>query len=260
MDPAAWKERLGRYCRAFGVRVDGAALEAMRTHWEMVRRAQGRVNLTGIGEDEEAVVRHYLDSLMVLAVGARWPDEGLVVDLGSGAGFPGVPLLLALGPRWRGLLVESQRKKARFLAEAVALLGLAGRVAVEGRRAEDAARDGRWRGRAAAVVARAIAPLAVVLEYGLPFLDVGGRLWAYKGPRVDEEWDAAERAAMVLGGRLAARHGFQLPAGAGRRVIVEVVKERPTPDGYPRRPGVPTRRPLGRDASTGRGMSALGHG
>ena len=251
MDPASWRERLAAYCGAFGVRVSGAALEAMRIHWELVRRARGRVNLTAITEDDEALVRHYLDSLMALAVGEAWPEEGVLVDLGSGAGFPGIPLLLALGPRWRGLLLEAQRKKARFLAEAVATLGLAERVTVQARRAEEAGHDRQWRGRAAAVVARAVAPLAVVVEYGLPFLGVGGRLWAYKGPRVEEERTAAEQAARMLGGRLAALHGFRLPGGAGERVIVEVVKERPTPEAYPRRPGVPARRPLGGGPAAG---------
>ncbi|ADU52446.1 methyltransferase GidB [Thermaerobacter marianensis DSM 12885] len=248
MDPQRWKDELARRAAACGVAVDGPAVSAMRVHWEMVREAGARFNLTGIDRDDEALVLHYLDSLLALSVPGGWPAEGLLVDLGSGAGFPGIPLLVALGRGWRGLLLEAQQKKAAFLADAVQRLGLAERVTVAARRAEEVGRDPQWRGQADAVTARALAPLDVVLEYGLPLLRPGGRLWAYKGPRVEEEWAAGRRAAEVLGGRLADRHCFGLPGGAGRRVIVEAVKERPTPERYPRRPGVPARRPLGRKA------------
>ncbi|EKP94771.1 16S rRNA (guanine(527)-N(7))-methyltransferase RsmG [Thermaerobacter subterraneus] len=245
MDGARWQDELARLGAAFGVRLSGDALVAMWRHWQLVREATGRFNLTAVREDAEALVRHYVDSLVLLGIAGPWAAEGLLVDLGSGAGFPGIPLLVALGPGWRGLLLESQGKKAAFLREAVTVLGLDGRVIVEPVRAEEAGRRDSWREQADLVVARAVAPLNVLAEYGLPLLRVGGRLWAYKGPRVAEEWEAGRRAATVLGGRLVGAREVELPGGAGRRVLVEVVKEEPTPAGYPRRPGLPARRPLG---------------
>lgn len=245
MDAQQWQEELARLAVSYGVTLPAATLAALRRHWELVRDATARFNLTAIQDDGEALVRHYLDSLVLIVVAGPWPAEGLLVDLGSGGGYPGIPLLLVLGPGWRGLLLESQGKKAAFLSGAVAELGLAGRVTVEAARAEEAGRGERWRERADVVVARAVAPLNVLLEYGLPLLRVGGRLWAFKGPRVEEEWETAQRAASLLGGRLAARRELDLPGGAGRRVLVEVIKEGPTPERYPRRPGLPARKPLG---------------
>ena len=245
MDRRRWQDELAQQAAAWGVALSAEAVTGLGRHWELVQEAAGRFNLTAIRDDQEALVRHYLDSLVLLAAGGPWPATGLLVDLGSGAGFPGIPLLLALGPGWRGLLLESQGKKAAFLEAAVAELGLGHRVTVEARRAEEAGRDERWREQADVVVARAVAPLNVLVEYGLPLLRVGGRLWAYKGPRVEGEWEGAARAAPLLGGRLAGRRDLDLPGGAGRRVLVEIVKEGPTPPAYPRRTGLPARRPLG---------------
>lgn len=174
MDGARWQDELARLGAAFGVRLSGDALVAMWRHWQLVREATGRFNLTAVREDAEALVRHYVDSLVLLGIAGPWAAEGLLVDLGSGAGFPGIPLLVALGPGWRGLLLESQGKKAAFLREAVTVLGLDGRVIVEPVRAEEAGRRDSWREQADLVVARAVAPLNVLAEYGLPLLRVGG--------------------------------------------------------------------------------------
>ena len=244
MEAARWQERLRAEAAALGVAVEPRVAAMLWAHWQQVKAAGRRFNLTAIHSDEEALVLHYLDSLAPLAAAGAWPAGGTLADIGSGAGFPGIPLLAALGEAWRGVLVEAQGKRARFLAGAVEGLGLAGRARVLACRAEEAGRHSRWRERMDAVVVRALARLDVVAEYGLPLLRPGGRLWAYKGPQGEQEVAACRAALAELGGQVAGLRWYELPGGAGRRLLVEVVKAGATPPAYPRRPGIPAKRPL----------------
>lgn len=166
-------------------------------------------------------------------------DATKVVDVGSGAGLPGLPLKIAR-PELELTLVEADQGKAAFLVHACATLGLAG-VEVVARRAEEAGHDPRLREAFDAAVARALAPLPVLVELCLPLVRVGGRLLAQKTE--GEDPDAAGHAIELMGGALAAVHPS--PSGARRTGTVVVIdKVRPTPAMYPRRPGVPNRKPL----------------
>ena len=178
------------------------------------------------------------DSLVLLD---HLGDANTVVDVGSGGGLPGLPLKIAR-PELKLTLVESDQAKAAFLVQAVARLGL-GEVEVVARRAEEVGRDQRYREAFDVAVARALAPMPVLAELCLPLVRVGGRLLAQKTDTEKEEIDAAKHAIELLGGTLEAVH----PAASTARksgVVVEVTKVRATPDGYPRRPGVPNRKPL----------------
>ena len=164
-----------------------------------------------------------------------------VVDVGSGGGLPGLPLAIAR-PELEVTLVEADQAKAAFLVQACATLGLR-KVEVVARRAEDAGRDLRYREAFDAAVARAVAALPVLVELCLPLVRVGGRLLAQKTDR--EDVDAAAHAIGVLGGELV--EVVQAPSAARHSgTIVIVSKVRPTPDAYPRRAGVPARKPLSR--------------
>ena len=164
-----------------------------------------------------------------------------VVDVGSGGGLPGLPLAIAR-PELEVTLVEADQAKAAFLVQACATLGLR-KVEVVARRAEDAGHDLRYREAFDAAVARAVAALPVLVELCLPLVRVGGRLLAQKTDR--EDADAAAHAIGVLGGELVAV--VQAPSAARHSgTIVIVSKVRPTPDAYPRRAGVPARKPLSR--------------
>ena len=177
-------------------------------------------------------------------------DDGLVlldhlgsarslVDVGSGAGLPGIPIKIAR-PDIEVTLIESDQDKAAFLVQACAALQL-GHVEVVARRAEEAGHDARLREAFDVAVARALAPLSVLVELCLPLVRVGGRLLAQKTEAEDP--NAAARATQLLGGELS--HVFSTPSAARRAGTVVVMdKVRPTPDRYPRRPGIPARKPL----------------
>jgi 16S rRNA (guanine527-N7)-methyltransferase len=164
-----------------------------------------------------------------------------VIDIGTGAGLPGIPLKIAW-PDIELVLLESVGKKCRFLEEAVRSLGFGGVEVVEGR-AEEAGHEPRYRESFDLVIARAVAPLPVLLEYSLPLLRVGGHLAATKGSAAISEIDASEAALGMLGGRLIDNVPFSPPGGM-RQTVVVVEKIAPTPDAYPRRSGMPSKRPI----------------
>jgi 16S rRNA (guanine527-N7)-methyltransferase len=193
---------------------------------------------SAVREPREAVELHVADSLAGLAVPAL-RAAARIADLGAGAGFPGLPLAIAL-PRARVTLVESNRRKADFLARGIAVAGIAN-AEVAAERAES------WRaGREAcdAVVARALASLPVLVEYAAPLLREGGTLVAWKGARAEAEARDGAAAAARLGLRAASVHAVAPFPGVRDRRLYVYVKHAPTPAGYPRRPGVAARRPL----------------
>jgi 16S rRNA (guanine527-N7)-methyltransferase len=212
-----------------------------------------RFNLTAITEPAEVERRLFLDALcMVLAVDAyRRPVGAFVgtttvtdtpvrmVDVGSGAGFPGLPLKIAR-PELDVLLVEATGKKVSFLDHVIAELGLTGVSALHAR-AEAIGQDQSYRATFDLATARAVAALPVLLELCLPLLRVGGRALLPKSAALDDELAAGRRAATALGGKLVGAD--LLPASETRLVVVDQIG--PTPRRYPRRPGVPTKEPLG---------------
>lgn len=246
MDAAAWRGLLEEGLAGLGVVADPAGVDAVLRHLDLVREWNERMNLTAITDPREMVIKHALDAASGLAVAALAPGER-VIDVGTGAGFPGV-VWKCLRPGIQLTLLESLQKRCRFLEEvgqAVVrpLAGDGGYQVVWGR-AEDVGRLPEHRERYDLVTARAVAELRVLAEYCLPFSRVGGRFLALKGPSVEEEIRAAGAAVEKLGGRLEEVRELELPGGGGRRSLVLIRKERPTPKAYPRRPGVPAKSPL----------------
>lgn len=217
-------------------------LERMVEHLLRVLEANRRIRLTAIDDPHEAVELHVLDSLTGLPLLPGGPGPVQVVDIGTGAGFPGVPLALAAPERLRLVLLEPHRRRAGFLQVTVAQLEIGNARVVAARAEEFGRREGRERFDAAVI--RAVAPLPVALEYGLPLLRVGGRLVAYRGREGEREAEQAGRALAVLGGEVVAVRRLRLPASGAERTLVAVEKRAPTPETFPRRPGVPERRPL----------------
>lgn len=235
---------LAREAAALGIFLDGGRLEQFGRYYQELVAWNERVNLTTILDWPAVQAQHFLDSLtcaLVLPAAAR-AGPYAVVDVGAGAGFPGLPLKILL-PRIRLTLIESTAKKAAFLSHVVAALSLDG-VTVLAQRAEEAGRHPDHRERYDLAVARAVAQMSVLAEYALPLVRPGGLLVAQKGREVEEEVAAAAKAFAALGGELREIRPVQLPGLKSPRHLVVVEKVRHTPKEFPRRTGIPLKRPL----------------
>lgn len=213
------------------------ALERLEAFHKLLLAHSRVTDLTKVPE-EEMTLRHYADSLAALRLGLV-PQTGAVVDVGSGAGFPGLPLAIA-APGLCVTLLEAREKRCAFLETVIRELGLPN-VTVACARAEDAARTG-MREAFDRAAARALAPLPVLAEYLLPFVKPGGLALCWKGPAVEAERADGARAATLLGGRLGRLAELGLP---GRSHFIQVIeKTGASPQKYPRKAGVPAKNPL----------------
>lgn len=236
-------ERLREGARRLGLDLDAEALERFRLYLGELARWNRRVNLTAVDDPGEAERVHLLDSLSVVsALPPSVRAGGRLVDVGTGAGFPGLPLKIAV-PALRLALVESREKKARFLRHLVALLGLEG-VEVWTGRAEELAHRPDLRESFDLGVERALAPLPVAVELVLPFVRPGGRMVAQVKGAFGPDLERARRALPLLGGEVEEVRPVDLPGLEGRFLVV-VRKAGATPPSYPRRAGIPRKRPLG---------------
>ncbi|HET9457244.1 MAG TPA: 16S rRNA (guanine(527)-N(7))-methyltransferase RsmG [Candidatus Limnocylindrales bacterium] len=217
-----------------------SAREQLDAHVRLLIAWNEAINLTAVHDPAAIAVRHVVDSLSGVAI-LRERGIDAFVDLGSGGGYPGLPLAVVL-PGRRAVLVESIAKKARFLAVVSAALGLAERITVRPGRAEEAAGDPGERERWPAVTARAVAELAELIELAFPLLAVGGCLVAWKRDPAASELAAGERAAIALGGGRLEVMDVVARGLVGHRLVV-VTKAGRTPDGFPRPPGARRRRP-----------------
>ena len=235
---AEFIDRLAQGLSAMGVPYRAPMLETLARFQEKLLAANARMNLTRVSADPaEAIDRNYLDSL---APFPHLSGAKTCVDVGSGAGFPGIPLCVLVGEETRFVLVDSLGKRVAFLNEAIAELRL-NAEAVHARM-EDFARANRERFDVA--TARAVAPVGVLAELALPALKRSGRLIAYKGPSAAEEVAAAQNALRTLGGASAQILPAPIPGRDWAHTLVVVQKTQKTPAQYPRKAGEPSRNPL----------------
>ena len=209
--------------------------------YEYLLEVNHRMNLTRITEPMDVAVKHFFDSVLVLQ-----PDKiqygATLADIGTGAGFPGIPLAI-MRPDLNIVLIDSLNKRTRFLLEVVEMLSL-DFVEVVHSRAEDFARDSRYREHFDFSMARAVAPLNVLAEYCMPLIKVGGMFIAMKGPRAQEEVEVAQKSIRILGGGKSVIRVEELPLINESRVIIQIYKTKKTPLLYPRKPGLPEKQPL----------------
>lgn len=236
-------ELLTRGMAELGLAWDEGQLEQFRVLFQELIAGNERANLTAITSWEEVQVKHYLDSLtLVTAVGADNIADKTILDLGSGAGFPGLAVKIMF-PSVELTLTDSVRKKTRFMEAAVGALGLSGVTVLTGR-AEALARDAGLREEFDLVLARGVAKLPTLLEYCLPFCRTGGRVVAWKHGGIDEELAAGVRVSPVLGGGVPVMHQVPVTGLTDDRILVAVEKIAQTPREFPRRTGVPAKSPL----------------
>lgn len=216
-------------------------LEKFESFYRLLVEKNKGVNLTAIVEEKEVAVKHFIDSLSCLKA-TPFGDGMSLLDIGTGAGFPGIPLKIYC----QGLtvtLLESLDKRVNFLKEVISELGLSQIEAIHAR-AEDIGRNNDYREKYDRVVARAVAGLGVLTEYCLPSVKVGGFFLAMKGPKLEEEIAAAKKAIEILGGEVEKTISLRLPFTGDERNLVLIRKVKNTPEKYPRRAGIPQKKPL----------------
>ena len=209
-------------------------------YYELLVETNKVMNLTAITEPEEVAVKHMVDSLLAYEDGMQGKT---LVDVGTGAGFPGVPLKIYC-PFLKVTLVDSLGKRLRFLQQVIDELGLKG-IRCEHLRAEDAGRSKKHREQYDYVTARAVARLSVLSEYCLPLAKKGGQFIALKGSRFAEEIEEGEAAVKILGGKIISAEPVKLPGLDDGRAIIKIAKIKATPAQYPRKAGTPEKQPLG---------------
>ena len=236
-------EVLFRGASELGVELTPDQLHKFEVFYKELENWNRRVNLTAITGYHEVQVKHFLDSLSVFqAIPTHFAAAARIIDVGTGAGFPGVPLRIAF-PNIQLALVESVGKKARFLEHLQQLLGLTG-VQVYLGRAEQIGHQAEVREGFDLAVTRGVAELSVLAEYTLPLCCLGGKAVAWKHGGIQAEIGRAASSLKILGGQIERIHQVELPRLMDDRVLVLVDKIHPTPDQYPRRPGIPAKRPL----------------
>ena len=237
----AFEEILAARAAEAGIPLTAEQIGQFSVYHEMLLDWNTRMNLTALTAPEDVAVKHIIDSLTAYDA-ALFDGARTLIDVGTGAGLPGIPLAV-YAPHLTVTLLDSLNKRVRFLTEVTAAMGLQNVRCIHAR-AEEAARTAEHRAAYDIVVSRAVARLPVLLEYTLPFVRVGGTLLALKGRAYAEEQKEARRAAEVLGGGRITARPVHLPGLDDVRAILTVTKERQTPAIYPRGGGAPARRPL----------------
>lgn len=225
-----------------GIELSPAQLEQFSIYYRELMEWNQRINLTSITDFREVQIKHFLDSLSAYPALKQPIDNQRFLDVGAGGGFPGLPLKIAF-PAIKLVLLEATAKKAAFLRHLTQKLGFDD-VDIAVRRAEEVARQPQYRERFDIVLCRAVAQLPVLAELTLPFCTIGGRLIAQKKGDIEAEIDRAAKAIEIMGGSQPLVKRVELGELADERYLVIVNKIAPTPDKYPRRPGIPAKSPI----------------
>jgi len=237
----SFAEILKKAAEEYGISLSETQLQQFDRYQELLVEWNQKMNLTALTEPKDVAIKHMIDSVSVYD--EKWFSEGMsVIDVGTGAGFPGLPLKI-LCPSLKVTLLDSLNKRVKFLETVVSELGLSDIVCVHAR-AEEAARQKQYREKFDVVVSRAVARLPILAEYDLPFVRVGGFFAAMKGAKYEEEAEEAKKAVKLLGGGEPVLREIKLPGLEDKRGIIYIRKEKRTPSVYPRKAGTPEKNPI----------------
>ncbi len=237
MDYQILEQKLGE----LGIKQDQNQLERFHKFYQLLIEWNKVMNLTGITEYEDVVEKHFVDSLSIIKA-VDLSRIHTVIDVGTGAGFPGIPLKIAF-PHLRVVLLDSLNKRIKFLDEVISQLGLTEIRTIHGR-AEEYARKEEYREQFDLCVSRAVANLSTLSEYCLPYIQVGGIFVPYKSGEIDDEVEQSKKAVRILGGNIKDVMKFELPGTDIHRSFVLIHKEKHTQKKYPRKAGIPAKEPL----------------
>lgn len=240
MEYKEFEEITKQELQGLGVTLKEEQLKKLYQYMYIVKEWNEKINLTAIVEEKEMIIKHFIDSLTIYN---EIQGEDYVLDIGTGAGFPGIPLKIAKEDV-EMVLMDSLQKRIHFLnTEVITPLGLQNIQAVHGR-AEESARKTEYRESFDVVVSRAVAALPTLVEYMLPFVKVGGKCICMKGPKLEEELQQAEKAIQLLGGNIEKIESLEIGEEKNSRNIIIIRKEKITPKQFPRKAGTPAKNPI----------------
>ena len=234
-----FKEKMNENLKQLNIQLSDLQIDQFYQYMNILIEWNKVMNLTGITDPEEIISKHFIDSLTVLN---KIDKNDEIIDVGTGAGFPGIPIKIAL-PETKIVLLDSLNKRIKFLNEVIKILKLKNIETIHGR-AEDYGKNKKHREVYDISIARAVAPLNILSEYLIPFAKVGGKCLCMKGANSEEEINSSKRAIEELGGKLIYTEEFLIPNTDMKRKIVEIEKIKNTEEKYPRKAGIPSKEPL----------------
>ena len=227
-----------------GIELSNDQIEQFVKFYEMLVEKNKVMNLTGITEFNEVIVKHFIDSLALVKIidKERLADDISIIDIGTGAGFPGIPLKIAF-PEIKIALLDSLNKRINFLKEVSEELGFENIEFIHGR-SEDFGRNPQYREQFDICVSRAVANLATLSEFCVPFVKVGGSFVSYKAGDCGEEVSESVKAVEKMGGKIKTQLEYVVPTSDLNRVLLSIKKEKATPKSFPRKAGTPAKEPI----------------
>ena len=239
MEINEFEEIFNTYIKELKIDIEKEQVEQFYNYMKLLLEWNGKINLTAITDPKEVIIKHFVDSL---TIEKYIPQGATLVDMGTGAGFPGIPLKIYRNDI-KTTLVDSLNKRIKFLDEVISQLNLE-RIETIHARAEEFGKNKKYREKFDIATSRAVANLATLSEYLVPLIKVKGKCICMKGPDIEEEIKNGKKAIKVLGGNIARIDSFKLPITDIKRTILIVDKVEKTPPKYPRKPGMPAKEPI----------------
>lgn len=239
MDFENFKEEFIRKLNRIEINLDNNQLEEFYKYMCLLIEWNEKMNLTAIIEPKEIILKHFIDSLTILN---EIEDKNTLIDIGTGAGFPGIPLKIAK-PNLKVVLLDSLNKRILFLNEVINKLELENIETIHAR-VEDIGKNIKYREKFEIVTSRAVANLAILSEYMIPLTKIGGKCICMKGSSIKDEINESQKAINLLGGKVEKIDEFVLPSTDIKRNIIVIKKEKSTPKNFPRKAGIPSKNPI----------------